>query len=1065
MAPKTISDPQSEKTRRGGDLFIVDNSETDWKVRDYLREWADFSEGIDIATGNFEIGALLALDGEWQKLGKLRILMGHEVTQRTKKALVAGTEFLKRALDTSIEQAKEKNDFLTGVPAIVDALEQGQIKCRVYNKDKFHAKAYITRAKRAVLGASALVGSSNFSYPGLTENVELNVQIKAEVEELQKWYERHWNDAEDVTAEILKVIERHTFEYPPFDVYAKALQEYFRGHEMSAGEWELAGADGGSRMYPQLALYQQEGYQALMKIASKYKGAFLCDGVGLGKTFIGLMLIERLIEHDRKRVALFVPKAARKPVWESVLKKYLSNIRGAFANLEIFNHTDLNRGGEILERLESVKERADVIIIDEAHHFRNPGIKGEGTRRPSRYRRMFEIAEGKTVFLLTATPINNRLDDLQHMMELFTHRQADYFKEAPLGIHSLPGHFRKMEKELERIVAGVPEGDFANTNSAEADQVLSNDALFKELVVQRSRSYVKSSEAQQGSAKQTLFPDREPPTVADYSVKKTYGRLLDIIDRAFAKEKPLFSLAIYNPLAYYKGDDKSIDPLKKGRQKQVVSLIRVQFLKRFESSAHSFGLSCEMLLKKLLAFVTIHAKSEREKQRLERWKAIHSERMGFIRGGQRGFFDEQLDLGDQADDESFDDLLSEEMLEAVEELAPEEYDVDKILDETYLDLDQVVNFLDELRKFKASHDDKLRALVKLLKTDTVLKKHKVLIFTEYMATARYLRDELEKVGIEGLDEVDSAVKRDRGEIIRQFAPYYNGSSSAELADDGLTETRVLISTDVLSEGLNLQDATRLINYDLHWNPVRLMQRIGRVDRRMNKDIEAQLIKDHPDQKSIRGTVAYWNFLPPDDLDVLLKLYSRVSHKTLRISRTFGIEGRKLLRPEDDFEALKEFNHSYEGTQTPTEELHLEFQRLMQEHPDLAQRLNTLPGRLFSGKLHPSANSRAVFLCYALPAPAATTVDSSTDAAAWSEETGFTQWYLYDLACERIETEPAAIIGTIRCTPETPRHCVAEKETLTEIRKKIEKHIKDTYLKKVQAPQGVKPTLKAWMELS
>ncbi|CAN5727137.1 hypothetical protein BH18ACI4_BH18ACI4_24830 [soil metagenome] len=94
--------------------------------------------------------------------------------------------------------------------------------------------------------------------------------------------------------------------------------------------------EGGSRIYPILAPYQREGYQALMKIASKYKGAFLCDGVGLGKTFIGLMLIERLIEHDRKRVALFVPKAARKPVWESALKKYLPNIRGAFANLEIF---------------------------------------------------------------------------------------------------------------------------------------------------------------------------------------------------------------------------------------------------------------------------------------------------------------------------------------------------------------------------------------------------------------------------------------------------------------------------------------------------------------------------------------------------------------------------------------------------------------------------------------------------------------------------------------------------------------------------------------------------------
>ena len=1067
MAISEKDSKAENSSRRGGDLFIVDNSDTEWKVRDYLREWSDISERFDIATGGLEIGALLALDGYWQKLEKIRVLMGNEVTKRTRKALLAGAEILKQALDKSIEEEKESNDFLTGVPAIVDALGSRQIECRVYNKDKFHAKAYITHSKLSVIPSTALVGSSNFSYPGLTDNVELNVQIRNEVEALQEWYERHWNDAEDITAEVLKLIERHTFPYMPFDVYAKAMQEYFRGHEMSAGEWELAGPNnGGSRIYPILAPYQREGYQALMKIASKYKGAFLCDGVGLGKTFIGLMLIERLIEHDRKRVALFVPKAARKPVWESALTNYLSNIKGAFANLEIFNHTDLNRGGDFHELLESIKERADVIVIDEAHHFRNPGIKGEGERRPSRYRRMLEIAAGKTVFMLTATPINNRLDDLQHMMELFTHRQADYFKGAPLGIHSLPGHFRKMEKDLEKLVGGGSnEEALAETNQVEADQVLSNDSLFRELVVQRSRAYVKSSEEQQGGV-QTLFPTREAPKLAEYSVKKTYGRLLDMVDRAFAKKKPLFYLAIYNPLAYYKGPDENIDPLLRGRQNQVVSLIRTQFLKRFESSAHAFGLSCETLLGKLLAFVTKHSKSDREKGRLERWKAIHSERMGFIRGGQGGLFVEQLDLGEQQSEESFDDLVSEELLENVEELDPDEFDVDKILDETYLDLDQVVNFLDELRKFKPANDDKLRALVKLLKSDPVLKKHKVLLFTEYMATARYLKEQLEQEGIEGIDEVDSAVKEDRGKIIRKFAPYYNGSSSADLVEEGLAETRVLISTDVLSEGLNLQDATRLINYDLHWNPVRLMQRIGRVDRRMNRDTEKDLVSDHPDQKSIRGTVAYWNFLPPDELDTLLALYSRVSHKTLRISRTFGIEGKQLLRPDDDFAALKEFNHTYEGTKTATEEMHLEYQKLMQDFPDLAQHLDDLPGRIFSGKSHPAPGSKAVFFCYALPAPgAASTGDASVDASVWSEEKGFTQWYLYDLDTKQIEEEASGIIGVIRCKPETPRQQLMPQETMTEIRKNVEKHIKNSYLRRVQAPQGVKPTLKAWMEIS
>ncbi len=1035
--------------RRGGDLFIVDNAEKDWKVLRYLRDWTDLAHTFDIATGYFEIGSLLALDGQWQKLTKLRVLMGDQVSKRTRKALLDGTQRIQSILDSSIEQEKEKNDFLVGVPAIVQALGKKQIECRVYAKEKFHAKAYITHAKQAVVGSTALVGSSNFTVPGLTDNVELNVQIRREVEELQKWYERHWNEAEDITGEVLKVIERHIREHVPFEIYAKALQEFFRGHELTVDEWEKTK----SRVYPILDQYQREGYGALLKISRRYRGAFLCDGVGLGKTFVGLMVLERLVQLERKRVAIFVPKAARESVWESSLRKYLPDIGGDFSNLVIFNHTDLLRGGEYQRRLDRVKEMADAIVVDEAHHFRNPGLKEQ-----SRYWRLFEIAEGKELYFLTATPVNNRLIDLQHMIELFSRREADYFKDAPLGIHSLPGHFRKMENELERVVLQKELGhESMDTNEVEAEQVLSNDALFRALVVQRSRAYVKESQKQH-NGKEAIFPKREDPKVADYSIKKTYGKLLELIEKAFNKEKPLFSLAIYYPLAYYKGPDASIDPLREGRQREVVSLIRVQFLKRFESSARAFEASCNTLLQKLLAWATKHSQTEHERKRLDRWMTRYAELIGYVRETQRELFGEEEDADE--------DVVSEEMLEDVEELNRKEYKVEEILDECFDDLDQVAEFLDELRKFKSSHDDKLQALIKLLKSDPVMKKHKVLLFSEYMATARYLRQELTKAGIEGVDEVDSAVKRDRGDIIRQFAPYYNGSSSAELAAESLSETRILISTDVLSEGLNLQDATRIINYDIHWNPVRLMQRIGRVDRRLSSETEKRTLRDHPDRAEIRGTVEFWNFLPPDELDDLLRLYRKVAHKTLRISKTFGIEGKKLLKPEDDYEALKEFNHTYEGTTTPTEAMHLEYQKLLQENPGLADRLSALPGRVFSGKQHPSPGAQAVFFCYALPAPSAESrPEAGTEIAAWSEEAGYTRWYLYNLSSKEILEEASEIVSVIRSTPRTPRHRALPDKTLSEIRGEVENHLKNTYFKKVQAPIGVKAELKAWMEVS
>jgi len=152
-------------SKTGSELFIVDNTDPYWKVLRYLHDWCQISSGIDIATAYFEIGSLLALDGEWQKVNAIRILMGDEVSLRTKAAFDRGLRAIEGALDASLERANETNDFLVGVPGIMEAIKVGKIRCRVYRKAKFHAKAYITHARLEVVGSSALVGSSKFTYP------------------------------------------------------------------------------------------------------------------------------------------------------------------------------------------------------------------------------------------------------------------------------------------------------------------------------------------------------------------------------------------------------------------------------------------------------------------------------------------------------------------------------------------------------------------------------------------------------------------------------------------------------------------------------------------------------------------------------------------------------------------------------------------------------------------------------------------------------------------------------------------------------------------------------------
>ncbi|MDE0268103.1 MAG: helicase-related protein [Acidimicrobiaceae bacterium] len=1172
-------------TTGGGDLFIVDNSVSGWTGLEYLRQWSDLAESFDIATGFFEIGALLALDGKWQQLKRIRLLMGDEVSLRTR---VAFTQALRRRvdrLDGSLEDEKDANPFLEGVEALVDAIAVGRIECRVYRRDKFHAKAYITHAKFDVVGAQALVGSSNFTRAGLTRNVELNIQVQSgrEVAQLQGWFDTHWAAAEDVTEDVLRTIVRHTEQYPPFTVYAKALHEFFRGRELTAGEWD----ESRSRMFAHLDRYQQEAYWSLMKIARRYGGAFLCDGVGLGKTFVGLMLIERLVLHENKRVVLFAPKAAREGVWEPHLRRWLPHIGGVgggedFSSLSVFSHTDLSRGSDFPERFQRITDLADAVIIDEAHHFRNRGSRGDrntgedtgGIRdRRSRYWRLYDMLDGsarpKLVFMLTATPVNNRLADFRHMAELFTRGDDAYFARS-LGVNNLSSHFSVMERNLrstskpdtkqnghnqakeadtktgKRNLRGShnndaepapahapdpalgstgsgksttlassapaqgsedgtqPEGGvsaFAEGMTPQARQALAEDEVFAALVVQRSRSYAKKSQIQERGAS-TAFPDRKPPWVAEYSIRSSYQGVLDVFERAFRRENPLFSLAVYYPLAYYVGPD-DINPVEENRQRQVVGLIRTMFLKRFESSVYAFETSLDRLMRKLLAFVEVHSEPGAEQDRYDAWKRRNGTAINFrpgrqfkldagrakknnAAGGNNGDTkagrkaDENVttstgyavgntddDTGsrgyavgntDENETDADEDVIPPELLEAVTELSRDEYDVAAILDKTFEDLDEIASFLDAVSCLTPQQDDKARKLIRLL-TSKELRDRKVLVFTEFADTARYVESRLRAAGVEGVVRIDGGTNVDRAEVIRRFSPYYNGSSTAELAAEGLNEIRVLVSTDVLSEGLNLQDATRLVNYDLHWNPVRLMQRIGRVDRRMSPEIETRLVADHPEAATDRGTICFWNFLPPDGLERILKLYKKVAGKTLLISLTLGIEGRKLLRPDDTYDPLREFNVTYEGTRTAVEEMHLEYQALLKQHPGLTEQLDGLPSSVFSGRRKLAKGTRGVFFCYSLPA-------LDVDSRRFTLEAGPTRWYLYDLSEDTILESPGEIINSIRCRPKTPRRCNTSRKTLKELRDKVRYHIRDTYLKRVNAPMDApKPKLRCWMEMN
>lgn len=1026
-------------------LYIVDNASDAQSVKNYLSQWCDVSKQMDIATGYLEIGGLLELDTNWQKLDKIRIILGNEVTKRTKDVIDTAVSAILARLHNSINGEHEKNEFLTGVPAILDALKSGKIECRVFDKSKFHAKAYITyfrdEYKNQFIQAMnipagyALVGSSNFTKAGLTQNIELNVQVNHDVEQLQEWFEKMWCQGEDITDAVLKVIENHCKEYSPFDVYLRSMYEYFKSREETVSEWE----NNDSVIYSGLSQYQKDGYNSLVEIADKYSGAFLCDGVGLGKTFVGLMLIERYVNKERKNVVLIVPAAARISVWETTIKKYIPEILDGFYPFKIINHTDL-----LLEKnqnlMDQIAEQAEIIVIDEAHHFRN--------RASNRYQKLFDMmgmGNQKKMFMLTATPINNSFMDLQHLIELFTHRKDDYFAGAPLGIHSLSGHFKKMENCLREQVGGS-----VSENVDASEDIFRSDMLVNELVVQRSRAYVKKS-LSSAEGDKVLFSNRQAPTVANYSLKKSYGKLIDDfvnsfdrVDKETGKSQPILALAVYSPYEdeYYIGDKSKIDQIVSGNRRQVVNLIRQLLLKRFESSIAAFEETCIRIYYRMYCFVK-EFRSQGNVRQIDRLLVHQADVIAYV----EKYITENI----QSTLEEFEDDLPEYVWDSTDSpVNIDDFDIGAMLDDTIVDMEILAEFIDDIMNFDSNNDDKIRELKRILDEDEHIKNKKVIIFTEYRSTARYIFNELKKAGYDGLFEIDGQSKGDRHDMVVRFSPYYNDASSASIND----EIRVLIATDVLAEGLNLQDAQCLINYELHWNPVRLMQRIGRVDRRRNSEIEAKLLFDHPELAEDRANAYYWNFLPPTELEKLLSLYRIVTQKTLRISKTFGIEGKKLLTPDDDFEALKEFNSQYEGSTSTEEEMALAYQELIQNNPDYINSVKMLPQKMYSGKS--VLSPKGYFFCFELP--------SKRADGTWSRGDGLYRWYFVDQENKTVLQNTYEIWKIIKCSEDEPRVFVANEDEFSDNRKAVERFITRTYLHAIQAPVGIKARLVTWMQV-
>ena len=728
---------------------------------------------------------------------------------------------------------------------------------------------------------AALVGSSNFTRRGLglgqNPNLELNLEARraADREPLLAWFDELWDDEElthDAKQEVLDALERLGRDYSPEFVYYKTL--YHVLGDRLARQKESEELAGGvhlfdSRIWRQLYDFQRHGVISAINRLLTHNGCIVADSVGLGKTFTALGVI-KYFESRNERVLVLCPSRL-KPNWlrypARTAQRTNPFIDDRFG-YTVLAHTDLSRtsgkAGDI--DLANFNWSAfDLIVIDESHNFRNEGREkrdddGNLISR-SRYRRLLEevLKEGtKTkVLMLSATPVNTSLRDLRNQIYLMTEKQEDAFHE--LGVGSIQNIFARAQKEFQKWEKRFADG--GTRDKAVLLERLGADflAVLDAVTIARSRHHIRTYypdfEKEHGA-----FPERAKPTnlhpPTDTRGELSYDQLHEAISN--------FRMAVYMP-SQYVTDPTDLDEEKRklnfdqrDREKWLIGMIRVNLLKRLESSVDSFALTMERIIDKMEALDDL----------IERWEATGEGRHQFG----IGFTDEE--------DEEF--TLGQGSASYHLGLL----DVPRLQRDLRKDRDNFQSILKQVRAVNPGRDAKLGELRRVL-GEKVLEapedregrpNRKALVFTTFSDTASYLYENLEAgardAGVNMALVAGSAGNRAMvgstrfEDILARFSPRSQGGASDGDAGDARTETTdeidIVIATDCLSEGQNLQDCDLVVNYDIHWNPVRLMQRLGRIDRIGSTNHEVRMV----------------NFWPTKDLDRYLDLKNRVEARMM-----------------------------------------------------------------------------------------------------------------------------------------------------------------------------------------
>lgn len=876
---------------------------------------------FDALVGYFRASGYFQIREFVEKAAEIRILVGinidHLVFEANQQGLLfdanaekAQEEFFKE-VKKNIQEAAYDKKVEAGMLQLIEDIVSGKVKIKVHPKQNIHAKIYIFREKvKHDHGyGSVITGSSNLTDAGLGKNFEFNVELRdnTDIEFATKTFEQLWEESVPIDTDYIEKLQKDTYlndSYTPYEIYLKFLIEYF-GKSIEFDPNSISDLPRGFKRLSYQVDAVNDGYAKMMK----HNGFFLADVVGLGKTIVATLIAKKYFysngfpEH-RSRTLIIVPPALKENWSETIEKFNLDNVK-ILTNGSLHKLTGL--------------ERYDLIIVDEAHKFRSDTatmynelqkicktttkrILPDGTRVPKR------------VILISATPLNNKPEDIANLVYLFQDS-----KNSSLEIGNLQ-HFFRNQIDAYKKLKKEPDVEVVKKGVKRIYERI-RTKIIEPLTVRRTRTDLMAHELYSEDLKKQgiNFPAVKQPAKILYELDPHLEDLYDRTIYVLSHQTQGLKYFRYQAIRFLKPHKKEKYKQADMISEQLAKIMKTMLVKRIDSSFYAFKQSLFRFFKATEAMITM-----------------------FDNG--KIYIAPNLPVSDMINNEQEEELLELILEKSIEDptidiCEPDDFEYDFLpgLKQDYMLLKELNAEWQQVKE-----DPKLDVFIEYLKNKLLSKsinpESKLVVFSESKETTEYLMAELPKHIPERIISVDSKSRKDRMPTIRKNFDANLPKTEQENKYD------IILTTEVLAEGVNLHRSNVIVNYDTPWNSTRLMQRIGRVNR----------------IGSTAKQVYVFNFYPTAKVNKDIDLEKRAIMKLQAFHEALG-EDSQIYSPDEETESFGLFDQTVEEEKDEKLAYLMMIRDIKAQTPGLFKKIKNMPLRARVGRTN-SKMDRAT-ICY------------------------------------------------------------------------------------------------------